>query len=89
MEPFKRGSSSLYPMPVRLKCPATLRVSDDAGWLVRSEELRADCNLVERLRDAHEVGSSKDGCPDPWLLETMTRDEEDRVKIVGFCQTVL
>ena len=42
-------------MPIRLDCPATLRVSDDAGRLVRSEELRPGANLADRLRDAHEA----------------------------------
>jgi hypothetical protein len=42
-------------MPVRLDCPATLRVSDDAGRLVRREELAAVTNLSERLRSAHET----------------------------------
>jgi len=41
MKTIKRGDPALYPMPIRLECTATLRVSDDAGRLVRSEELRA------------------------------------------------
>lgn len=45
----------MYPMPVRLDRPATLRVSDDQGRLVRCEELPAGANLQERLRAAHEV----------------------------------
>jgi len=55
MKSIKRGSPALYPMPVRLDCSAALRVSDDAGRLVRSEELRAGTNLADRLRSAHET----------------------------------
>lgn len=51
----RRGNATLYPMPVRLDCPATLRVSDDAGRLVRREELVAGTNLSKRLRSAHET----------------------------------
>src|SRR5690349_14159678 len=55
MKTAQRGYSTLYPMPVRLNCPATLRVSDDTGRLVRREELAAGTHPVERLRSAHET----------------------------------
>src|SRR5438045_3617272 len=38
----KRGSRFVSPMPVRLATEALLRVSDQAGRVVRSEALRAD-----------------------------------------------
>jgi RHS repeat-associated protein len=41
-------------MPVRLETDALLRVSDDAGRIVRSEPLPAGTDLRERLRLAHE-----------------------------------
>jgi len=55
MKTIKRGDAAFYPMTIRLDCSATLRVSDDAGRLVRSEELRPGTHLVERLRNAHET----------------------------------
>jgi len=57
----QRGHATLYPMPVRLDCPATLRVSDDAGRLVRREELPAGTNLTERPRSAHDTYAVRDG----------------------------
>jgi hypothetical protein len=54
-KPIRRDNPAFYPMPVRLDCPATLRVSDDSGRLVRREDLPAGANLAERLRDAHET----------------------------------
>jgi hypothetical protein len=53
MKTIKRGG--FYPVPIRLDCSATLRGSDDAGRLVRSEELRPGTHLVGRLRNAHET----------------------------------
>lgn len=50
-----RASAILFPMPVRLDCPASLRVSDDTGRLVRREELAAGTNLAERLRSVHDT----------------------------------
>jgi hypothetical protein len=41
-------------MPVRLQSDALLRVSDDAGRIVRSERLPAGTDLRERLWLAHE-----------------------------------
>jgi hypothetical protein len=41
-------------MPVRLGTDALLRVSDQAGRVVRSERLPAGTALRERLRIAHE-----------------------------------
>jgi hypothetical protein len=44
----------MSPMPVRLEADAQLRVSDQAGRIVRSERLPAGSDLRERLRLAHE-----------------------------------
>jgi hypothetical protein len=41
-------------MPVRLETDALLRVSDQAGRIIRSERLPAGTDLRERLRIAHE-----------------------------------
>jgi hypothetical protein len=41
-------------MPVRLETDALLRVSDQAGRIVRREPLPAGTDLRERLRIAHE-----------------------------------
>lgn len=41
-------------MPVRLAAVALLRVSDQAGRVVRAEPLPAGTDLRERLRIAHE-----------------------------------
>ena len=51
---IRRGSPALSPMPVRLEAEALLRVSDQAGRIVRSERLPAGTDLRERLRIAHE-----------------------------------
>jgi hypothetical protein len=50
----RRGSPALSPMPVRLTTDALLRVSDQAGRIVRSEPLPAGTDLRERLRIAQE-----------------------------------
>ena len=50
---IKRGSRFVSPMPVRLDAEALLRVSDQAGRIVRSEVLSAGTNLHDRLQVAH------------------------------------
>src|SRR5882757_7893941 len=51
---FRRGSRFVSPMPVRLGVEARLRVSDQAGRIVRTEALPAGTDLHERLALAHE-----------------------------------
>src|SRR5882762_9594421 len=51
---IRRGSPALSPMPVRLEAEAMLRVSDQAGRIVRSERLPAGTDLRERLQLAQE-----------------------------------
>lgn len=50
---IKRGSRLVSPMPVRLATEALLRVSDQAGRVVRGEALPAGTDLHERLAVAH------------------------------------
>jgi len=49
----RRGSRFVSPMPMRLGVDAVLRVSDQAGRLVRQEPLPAGTDLHARLRLAH------------------------------------
>ena len=80
-----RGHATLYPMPVRLDCPATLRVSDDAGRLVRREELAAGSNLSERLRSAHETYARQGWTVSPLRLGAwgFTAERDDRRLLIA------
>ena len=51
---IKWGSRFGSPMPVRLDTEGLLRVSDQAGRIVRRESLPAETDLRERLAFAHE-----------------------------------
>jgi hypothetical protein len=50
---IRRGAPAVAPMPTRIDGDAILRVSDQAGRVIRSERLLARTDLRERLQVAH------------------------------------
>jgi len=69
--------------------------SPQAWRSLTGQEFPNDIPLVdraeERVRAAIDKGmqGNREGCPDRWLVSTITRDEAGSVKIVGVCQTSL
>jgi len=89
---IKRGSGFVSPMPVRLTTEALLRVSDQAGRVVRSEALAPGTHLHERLAVAHENYARQGGAvgelhPGQWAF--VAEKGERRLLIAVRAQTEL